>query len=103
MPERRILCDSPPLVIAGSDDRGSARPVDEWLQARNEMSIEIFLQDTYRGTHPVFPCLKALPTASSGGIEHSVASVRHPSFVDATIIVVRPSMRRVCTAARLAS
>ena len=67
---------------AGSDDFGSARLVDEWLQARNELSIEIFLQDTHAGSSPRLLRLKASPTASSGGIEHSAASVRHLSLVE---------------------
>jgi hypothetical protein len=41
-------------VDVGSDDCVSAGLVDEWLQARNELSIEIFLQHTRLGVHPVF-------------------------------------------------
>ena len=40
----------PPLAGAGFDDCGSTRLVDEWLQVRNALSIEIFLQDTLLGS-----------------------------------------------------
>ena len=38
----------------GCDDCVSAGLVDEWLQARNELSIEIFLQDSQSRSSPVF-------------------------------------------------
>src|SRR5215213_6310628 len=66
-----------------SDDCVSAGLVDEWLQVRNALSIEIFLRDTQWGSSPRLLRPKASPTASSGGNEHSAASVRHPAFVDA--------------------
>ncbi|MFL5511406.1 MAG: hypothetical protein ACJ8CN_03075 [Gemmatimonadales bacterium] len=73
----------PRSPAGGPGDCGSARLVDEWLQARNALSIEIFLQDTLSGSSPRFLRLKASATASLGGIEHSAASVRHPALVDA--------------------
>jgi hypothetical protein len=42
------------LVDLGSGDCVSAGLVDEWLQARNALSIEIFLRDTSSVVHPVF-------------------------------------------------
>ena len=71
------------LVTAGFDDCGSAGLVDEWLQARNALSIEIFLQDTHLGSSPRLLRLNASPTASSGGIKHSAASVCYLSLVEA--------------------
>src|ERR1041384_326029 len=79
---------------AGSADYCSAELVDEWLQAPNALSIEIFCRDTHLGSSPRLPPLEASPTASSGGIEHSVASMRHLSLVGAGDIVLLPSMRR---------
>ena len=69
-------------VDVGCDDCVSAGLVDEWLQARNELSIEIFLQHTRFGRSPRLLRLKASATASSGGIEPTAASVRRPAFVD---------------------
>ena len=69
-------------VDVGSDDCVSAGLVDEWLQARNELSIEIFLQDTHFRRSPRLLRLKASATASSGGIESTAAFVRRPAFVD---------------------
>src|SRR5215213_6120816 len=66
-----------------SDDCVSPGLVDEWLQVRNALSIEIFLLDTLWGSSPRLLRPKASPTASSGGNEHSAASVRHPAVVDA--------------------
>src|SRR5215213_2749493 len=66
-----------------SDDCVSPGLVDEWLQVRNALSIEIFLRDTLWGSSPRLLRPKASPTSSSGGNEHSAASVRHPAFVDA--------------------
>ena len=67
----------------GCDDCVSAGLVDEWLQARNELSIEIFLQHTPFERSPRLLRLKASATASSGGIEPTAASVRRPAFVEA--------------------
>jgi regulator of sigma D len=39
---------------AGSDNRGSARLVDEWLQVRHALSIENFLQDIHSWSSLVF-------------------------------------------------
>jgi len=39
---------------ARSDNRGSARLVDEWLRARNALSIEIFFRTPSSVVHPVF-------------------------------------------------
>jgi len=68
---------------AGSDDRGGAGLVDAWLQARNALSIEIFRGTPHPGSSLPLPRLKASPTASSGAIEHSAASVRHLVLVEA--------------------
>jgi hypothetical protein len=54
--------------------------VDEWLQARNALSIEIFAGTPASVAHPVVCALKASFTASSGGIEPSRSSVRHCSL-----------------------
>ena len=56
---RRFSCnlttpDTSLRVDVGCDDCVSAELVDEWLQARNALSIEIFLQHTRSGVHPVF-------------------------------------------------
>jgi hypothetical protein len=37
------------------------------------------------------------------GIEHSEACVHRSSFVDVAMIVIQPSMQRMCTATRLTS
>jgi len=49
---------------------------DEWLQARNALSIEIFFGNTRFRRSPRRLRLKASFTASSGGIEPSLSSVR---------------------------
>src|SRR5687767_12265912 len=100
IPGRRILCASTRPSTPGCDDDGSARVVDEWLHARNELSIEIFLQDTRLGSAPRHLRLKASPTASSGGIEHPAASGLRGCGKSS---VIHPSLWRMCTAARLAS
>ena len=46
--------DTPLRVDVGSDDCVSAGLVDEWLQARNALSIEIFFRTPGSGVHPVF-------------------------------------------------
>jgi hypothetical protein len=92
-----------PLVAAGSNDCVGAGLIDEWPQARHAVSIEIFLQDTLVGRSSRLLRLKASQTASSGGIEHSDACVHRSSFVDAAMIVIKPSMQRMCMAARLVS
>ncbi|HYH82640.1 MAG TPA: hypothetical protein VEX86_22805, partial [Longimicrobium sp.] len=52
---RRLGCNPNARTFgAGSDDCGSARLVDEWLQARNALSIEIFCRTPTWGAHPVF-------------------------------------------------
>ena len=74
--------DTPLRVDVGCDDCVSAGLVDEWLQVRNELSIEIFFQHTRFGRSPRLLRLKATPTASSGGIELTAASVRRAVFAD---------------------
>jgi len=61
---RRFRCNltapaTPLRGGVGCDDRVSAGLVDEWLQARNALSIEIFLQHTRFGRSPRLPRLKA--------------------------------------------
>src|SRR3954451_13302766 len=104
---RRFGCnltapDTPLRVDVGSDDCVSAGLVDEWLQARNELSIEIFLQHTRFGRSPRLLRLKASATASSGGLESTAASMRRPASWIGRRIVIQSSMRRTCTATRLA-
>ncbi|MFL5386474.1 MAG: hypothetical protein ACJ8GN_28485, partial [Longimicrobiaceae bacterium] len=55
---RRFSCnltapDTSLRVDVGSDDCVSAGLVDEWLQARNELSIEFFCSTPGSGVHPV--------------------------------------------------
>ena len=69
---RRFSCnltapDTPLRVDAGSDVCVRAGLVDEWLQARDELRIEIFLRRTRFGRSPRLLRLKTSATASSGG------------------------------------
>jgi hypothetical protein len=91
-----------PLPV--SDDCVSAGLVDEWLQVRNELSIEIFCGTPPFRRLPGLLRVNASSTASSGETGAFAASLRHPGFVDAVHpIVAQPSMRRRCTVAGLAS
>jgi len=74
------LPDTHLLFDVGSDNCVRAGLVDERLQARNALSIEIFLQNTLFRRSPRLLRLKASSTASSGGIETSAVSVRRPSL-----------------------
>ena len=73
---------TPLRVDLGCDDCVSAGLVDEWLQARNALSIEIFLQHTPFGRSPVFCARRLRQLRHQGGIEPTAASVRRPAFVD---------------------
>jgi hypothetical protein len=87
-----------------SDDYVSAKLVGEWLHARNELSASKFFAGHPVGELTRLPRLKASPTASSGGIEHPAASVRHSSLRGCgESSVIHPSLRRMCTTARLVS
>ncbi|HEX9935497.1 MAG TPA: hypothetical protein VGB15_00190, partial [Longimicrobium sp.] len=55
-----------PPAGAVCDDFGSARLVDEWLRARNALSIEIFLQDTPLGSSPRLLRLEACQLRHQG-------------------------------------
>ena len=91
-PDRTVpplnLHDTPLLVDVGSNDFVSAGLADEWLQARNALSIEIFLQDTLFRRSPRHLRLKASPTASSGEPEPSSASLRRPSLRECGATIV---------------
>ena len=60
----------------------SAGLADEWLQARNELSIEIFLPHPLIGSSRRLPRLKASPTASSGDPSRPRPPCVAPAFVD---------------------
>ena len=53
---------------------------DEWLQARNALSIKNFCEDTLFRRSPRLLRLKASSTASSGGIEPSLSFLRLSSL-----------------------
>jgi hypothetical protein len=92
-----------PDVDAGSDNCVSAGLVDEWLHARNALSIENFLRDTRFGRSPRLFRLNGFGNCVISRNRALQSYVHRSSFVDAVIIVIQPSMRRTCTTTRLAS
>jgi hypothetical protein len=87
----RILADRI-LLSSWIQSVGDAELVDEWLQVRNELSIEIFLQDPLVGCLPLSSAPEGFVNCVIRGIEHSAASVRHltPPW-DRRMIVIHPS------------
>ena len=69
-------------VDVGSDDCVSAGLVDEWLQARNELSIEIFLQHTRFERSPRLSAPEGFGNCVIRGNRAHRSPVRRPAFVD---------------------
>ena len=86
-PDRTVpllnLHDTPLLVDVGSNDFVSAGLADEWLQARNALSIEIFLQDTLFRRSPRHLRLKARQLRHRGNLSPPRPPCVAPAFVNA--------------------
>jgi hypothetical protein len=65
-----------------SGDCGRAGLVDEWLQVRNALSIEIFSQDHPLPSFTPSSAPEGFVNCVIGGIEPSLSSVRLSAFVD---------------------